>query len=150
MENPPVIDADQLSRTPDDRVFVVFDTDCVLCSRWVSFLLRHERDQRMIFVSAWSSTGLALASKHALSRADLNLTYLVIENSRPLTHSAAGLALVRRLKAPWRWLAALVVVPRPLRDRLYNWVARNRYAWFGRKDHCFVPPPGAQRRFVED
>ena len=47
-------------------------------------------------------------------------------------------------------LAASVVVPGPLRDRLYNWVARNRYAWFGRKDRCFVPPPGAQRRFVED
>jgi predicted DCC family thiol-disulfide oxidoreductase YuxK len=145
-----VIDQDELSRIADNRVFVVFDTDCVLCSRWVSFLLRHERDKRMIFVSAWSSTGLTLASTHKLSRADLHLTYLVIEKGRPLTYSAAGLALLRRLKAPWRWLAALVVVPRPLRDRLYSWVARNRYAWFGRKDRCFVPPPGAQRRFVED
>ena len=144
-----VVNQDDLPHTPDDRVFVVFDTDCVLCSRWASFLLRHERDQRMIFVSAWSSTGLTLATTHALSRADLHLTYLVIENGRPLTHSAAALALLRRLKAPWRWLGTLAVVPKPLRDRLYSWVARNRYTWFGHKDRCFVPPAGVQQRFVE-
>lgn len=129
---------------------VVFDTDCVLCSRWVRFLLARERRPTLVFVRAWSETGRALAGRHGLDAADLNRTYLLIENGRPLLRSAATLALFGHLRAPWRWLGALAVVPTSLRDRLYGWVAGNRYAWFGRKDDCFVPPPQARDRFIQD
>jgi len=64
---------------------VVFDTDCLLFSRWVHFLLVHERDEELVFVRAWSSTGLALAARYGLTRADLSQTYLVIENGRGLS-----------------------------------------------------------------
>ena len=129
---------------------VVFDTDCILCSRWVHFLLANERDTDLIFVRAWSATGQALAARHGLTGADLQRTYLVVDNGRALTRSAAGLALLRHLRAPWRWLGVLAAVPEPWRDRFYNWVATNRYSWFGRRADCFVPPLGDQNRFIQD
>lgn len=128
---------------------VVFDSDCILCSRWVHLILRYERDHSIIFVSAWSQQGTALAATHGLSPRDLDATYLFIADGRGMVRSDAGLALLTRLRAPWRWLALLRIVPRPLRDWVYDQVARNRYRWFGRADHCFVPPPGMAHRFID-
>lgn len=128
---------------------VVFDSDCILCSRWVHLILRHERDHAIIFVSAWSQQGTALAAAHGLSPRDLDATYLFVEDGRGLVRSDAGLALLARMRAPWRFLSLLRVVPRPLRDTVYDVVARNRYRWFGRAERCFVPPPDMAHRFID-
>lgn len=127
---------------------ILFDTDCVLCAAWTGFVLRHERAPEARFVCAWSEEGLALAAKFGLSAEDLNTTFLVVLEGRGLTRSDAALAVVGRLKAPWRWLGALRLIPRPIRDWLYDHIARNRYRWFGRRDQCLVPPPGQAHRFV--
>lgn len=129
---------------------VVFDTDCVLCSRWVHFVLARERRPALVFVRAWSATRQALARRHGLAPADLHRTYLLVENGQSLTRSAATIAILKHLKAPWRWLGVLAVVPSSIRDRLYGWVAENRYAWFGREKDCFLPPPAARGRFIQD
>jgi len=129
---------------------IVFDTDCVLCSAWVHFLVRHERDHLIRFVNAWSGTGLALAARHGLDQTALEKTYLVIENGVGLTRSDAGLALLAHLKAPWRWLRLLRVLPVGLRDAVYDLVARSRYRWFGRKVRCFVPTLEMSHRFVDE
>ncbi len=128
---------------------VVFDSDCVLCSRWVHLILRLEHGNDIIFVSAWSEQGLALAAAHGLSQRDLDATYLFIDEGRGLVRSDAGLALLARMRAPWRFLSWLRAVPRPLRDRVYDLVARNRYRWFGKAERCFVPPPGMAHRFID-
>lgn len=129
-------------------LLVIFDTDCVICSAWVHFILKHERDHMTRFISAWSETGAALASEHGLHPGDLDRTYLVVEGQRGLTYSDAGLAIARRLRMPWRAMVALAIIPRPLRDIVYRFVARNRYRWFGHRRECFVPPPGQSHRFV--
>lgn len=131
-----------------DAVVVVFDTDCVLCSAFVRFLLRHERDRRMIFVKAWTVRGLALASFHGLGRADLGDTFLVIEDDRPLTRSAATLALLKRLKTPWCWLRGARILPRRVRDWIYDEIAQNRYSLFGFQKDCFLPSGMEEGRFV--
>lgn len=129
---------------------VVFDTDCVLCSRWVHFVLAKERRPGLVFVRAWSATGRVLATRHGLDAADLHRTYLLVEKGQPLTRSAATIAILKHLRAPWRWLGLVVIVPSPIRDLLYGWVAENRYAWFGRRDGCFLPPAAARSRFIQD
>lgn len=128
---------------------IIFDTDCVLCSGMVHFVLRHERAPTIRFVGAWSATGLSLAAEHGLTRADLDETYLVVENGRGFTKSDAGIVVARHLKAPWSWLGLLHVVPRPLRDAVYSMIARRRYRWFGHKSKCFLPPPGMAHRFID-
>ena len=128
---------------------IIFDTDCVLCSGWVGLILRHERAAEARFVSAWSDEGAALATRHGLSPADLDLTFLVItSDGQPLIKSDAGLAILATLRAPWCWGRALRIVPRGLRDWVYDRVARDRYRWFGRRDQCFLPPAGQAHRFT--
>ncbi len=96
--------------TPEPAI--VFDTDCVLCSGMVAFILAHERDQTFYFVGAWSKEGLALATKYNFTRSDLDRTFLVIGGGTALTQSDAGLAVLSHLRAPWRWLAVLRFCPR--------------------------------------
>lgn len=127
---------------------IVFDTDCVLCSAWVHFILRHERDQKIKFVSAWSNEGLGLAAQHGLTVDDLDATYLVVEDGCGLVRSDAGLALIGHLSMPWRALRILSIFPRSLRDIVYTFIASNRYRWFGHSENCFVPPQGQGHRFV--
>ncbi|MFS8048773.1 thiol-disulfide oxidoreductase DCC family protein [Rhizobium sp. BR 314] len=138
-----------MNRT-DDRssTIIVFDTDCVLCSAWVHFILRHERDQKIKFVSAWSNEGMSLAARHNLTVDDLDETYLVVEDGRGLVRSDAGLALLGHLSMPWRTLRILSIFPRSFRDIVYAFIARNRYRWFGHSENCFVPPQGQSHRFV--
>lgn len=95
------------------------------------------------------TTGLELAAAHGLSRADLDESYLVIEDGRGFIKSDAGLVVAQHLKAPWSWLSVLRMVPRPLRDGAYAMIARRRYRWFGHKPQCFQPPPGMSDRFVD-
>ena len=133
----------------DPAPVIVFDTDCVLCSGMVAFVLAHEAAPTLRFAGAWSAEGLAMAARHGFSRADLDETFLVIAGERVLTRSDAGLLVLRHLRAPWRWLAGpLHLVPRALRDAAYGFVAKRRYRWFGRKTNCTLVPPAQRHRFI--
>ncbi len=127
---------------------IVFDTDCVLCSGMVAFVLAHERDQTFYFVGAWSKEGLALAAQYNFSRSDLDQTFLVISGGTALIRSDAGLAVLRHLRAPWRWLVVLRFCPKVLRDGLYDFVARHRYRWFGQRENCTFVPLSERHRFI--
>jgi len=85
---------------PTRDLTIVFDTDCLMCSAWVGFILRHERDPSVRFMSAWSNEGLALAARHQLTPKDLDATYLVVMNGTPMTKSDATFAIFETLHAP--------------------------------------------------
>jgi predicted DCC family thiol-disulfide oxidoreductase YuxK len=120
------------------ETLMIFDTNCVLCSGAVRFILKHERDSDIQFVNAWSETGLAIGAKHGLSKDDLNKTFLFIRNGRGFTHSTATLELARHLKMPWRALRLFWIVPKPLRDWAYRFIATRRYRIFGYEENCLV------------
>lgn len=127
---------------------VVFDTNCVLCSGMVAFILAHERNRALRFVGAWSDEGLALAARHHFSKSDLDQTFLVLSGDAALSRSDAGVEILSQLRAPWRWLAVVRIIPRPVRDAVYRFVARRRYRWFGRRENCVVVPPSESHRFI--
>lgn len=128
---------------------IVFDTDCVLCSAWTHFFLAREARPTARFVSAWTDEGAAIAAAHGIAPEALDLTFLVVQDGRGFTQSDAVIALIGHLRAPWRWLAALRIIPRSIRDRLYRLLAQNRYRLFGRRAHCFIAPPDQRGRFVD-
>lgn len=133
----------------DETVTVVFDTDCVLCSHWIRFVLRHEATENIHFASSRKSAGKELAAKFAHDPEDLDLTYLVIRRGRAFTKSGASLVLLGELKPPWSWLRILGLIPRPVRDGLYDIVARNRLRWFGEETDCLLPTPDQRHRFLD-
>ncbi|MEM9967494.1 MAG: DCC1-like thiol-disulfide oxidoreductase family protein [Pseudomonadota bacterium] len=131
-------------------ILVIVDGDCVLCSRYVHFLLAHERGDRMRFVAMQSEVGLHQARERGFTAEDLDRSILVVQGTQSFVKSEAVLFLLSHLKAPYRWLRILRFLPRPLRDWGYDRVARNRYQWFGRRQACLVMPPHQQHRFLQD
>jgi len=110
---------------------VIIDSNCVLCDRSVHFIANRSAPGTFRFAARTSDEGrAALAAFPAAARAD---ALVVIEGDRAAVRSAAALAIAARLDPPWRALTALRVIPAPLRDLAYDWVARNRYRWFGRR-----------------
>jgi predicted DCC family thiol-disulfide oxidoreductase YuxK len=127
---------------------LLFDGVCVLCSGTVRFILAHERDHDIRFATMQSRAGQALLAAHQMPITDWDSVVFVVDG-RPLERSWAAFAVARHLRAPWRWLRALAIVPRPLRDAVYDWVARRRYRWFGRRESCMVPDEATRARFLD-
>lgn len=129
-------------------MIVVFDAQCLLCNGWVKFLLRHDPRGIVQFASIQGDTGKSLLAQAGLE-VDGLATLLAVDGERTWQHTAAILRVLHVLGWPWRlaWMAWLV--PAPLRDRLYRWVARNRYRFFGRSDTCAMPPGDYAQRFLD-
>ena len=129
-------------------MIVVFDAQCLLCSRWVRFLLRFDRRAVFQFASIQGQAGQALLSQAGL-RVDGLQTLLLVDGNRSWQHTGAILRVLHALGWPWRLAWLLWLVPAPVRDAAYRLVAQNRYRMFGRSDACLVPPADASRRLVD-
>lgn len=128
---------------------MLFDGVCALCDGTVRAVLRLDREGAIRFTPIQSPLGRLLAARHGLDP-DTPESFLFLDNGRPLTKTAAIGAVLRRLRAPWRWLAFVDRLPRGPADAAYDWIARNRYQLIGGKDRCMVPTPEQRGRFVLD
>ena len=129
------------------KIIIVFDAECLLCSGWVRFLLRRDRDDQFMFASIQGETGSALLREAALNVSRLD-SLLVVVGGSAYQCSLAILRILHRLGGFWRlaWLAWLI--PAPIRDGLYRSIARNRYAIFGRRDSCLMPTDVDAHKFL--
>ncbi|MGE0452578.1 MAG: thiol-disulfide oxidoreductase DCC family protein [Vicinamibacteria bacterium] len=133
----------------EGRVVVLFDGVCNLCNGVVDFAIRRDPSGRLVFGALQSPEARGLL--RALGLPDAALDSLVVIEPGGAVHrsSSAVLRVARALRSPWPALAAAgALVPRRLRDLVYRWVARNRHAWFGRRDHCRLPTAEEQARFL--
>ena len=133
-----------MSQWPDDDV-ILYDGVCVFCSRWIRFVAA--RDRRFRFTAIQSPYGTRLAQAFGIDPDDPD-TNAVVHGGTAHFKSDAALTVLSNLPG-WRWTRVLFVVPKPLRDAMYNVMARNRYRIFGKYDACFVPDAGMQARVME-
>lgn len=131
----------------DSHPIIVFDGECAFCSGWVTFVLRRDRKARYRFIAAQSPLGEALYRHYGLETRDYE-TNILIENGMALFKSEGTLRMLAGLGFPWSLATVLRLVPRSLRDRLYAFLARNRYRLAGRTGRCFVPTPEHRQRFL--
>jgi predicted DCC family thiol-disulfide oxidoreductase YuxK len=125
---------------------ILFDGLCRLCNGSVNFLIDHDPAAHFRFAPLQSRLGRDL-----LSRFDLDAglgSVVLVENGRAYQRSDAALRLARGLGGLWGLLSWAVVIPRPVRDAIYDLIARNRYRWFGKSQTCRMPTPGLTNRFL--
>ncbi len=128
------------------KAIILFDGVCNLCNASVRFVISRDRGDRFRFAPLQSEVGRRLAEDHALPE-DLRTFFLIVDE-QSYEKSAAWLRVMRLLGWPWSALYLLVIVPRPVRDWIYDIVGRNRYKWFGKLDQCPVPAPDWQQKFL--
>ncbi|HYE60862.1 MAG TPA: thiol-disulfide oxidoreductase DCC family protein [Phycisphaerales bacterium] len=123
---------------------VLFDGVCNLCTSSVQFIVRRDPEGRFRFAPLQSEAARGLLGETS-ERPD---SIALVEGGRVYWKSTAALRIARRLGGLWRVLYVLIVVPRPVRDWVYNIIARNRYRWFGKQDACMMPTPELRARFL--
>jgi predicted DCC family thiol-disulfide oxidoreductase YuxK len=128
------------------QVVLLFDGVCNLCNGVVQFLIRQDKKGILKFASLQSDAAAQLLHGHG----DLKkLTSVVlVENGQRFQKSNAVLKVVRYLPWYWQWAQVFWIVPRFIRDGIYDWIARNRYQWFGKQDTCMMPTPELKERFL--
>lgn len=127
---------------------IVFDGVCVLCSRWVGFVVRRDRRGQYKFAAMQTPSGRNLLVAHGIDPDD-PLSFLLLEGDAAYTDTDAIVRILRSLGSGWRVAAVLLsIVPRFISDPLYRWVARRRYRLFGRREACVVPTADIADRFV--
>ncbi len=127
---------------------VLFDGVCHLCNGFVQFVIARDPAGRFQFGALQTPS-----ARRVLDLQDtpdpLPDTLVLVDQGRVFTRSTAVLRIARHLTFPWPLAYAFLAVPRPLRDWIYAIVARHRYQWFGKREHCMVPTPDVRARFID-
>lgn len=125
---------------------ILFDGDCNFCDRSVQFIIKRDPEGHFRFASLQSKAGQNLLLKHNIPQTIDS--FLLIENDQWYIKSSAALRVCKKLKGFWTFFQILLIVPRPVRDFFYEIFAKNRYKWFGKRDHCMLPSPEMRKRFL--
>ena len=126
---------------------ILFDGVCNLCSGSVQFIIKRDKEKKFLFASLQSGYGQDLLKKFDLPTNTFN-SFILYEGGRIYTRSTGALMMFQQLKG-WRWVKVFRIVPKFIRDTVYDLIAKNRYKWFGKKEECWVPTPGLKARFLE-
>jgi len=128
---------------------LLFDGHCNLCNGAIQFVIRHDPEGVFSFAPLQSGAGERLRARADVTT-DADDSVVLIEGSDAYVKSAAVLRVARRLGLPWSLAWPLRVVPRGLRDAVYDFVAAHRYQVFGRREECMVPSPDVSDRFLDE
>lgn len=131
----------------DQAPIILFDGHCNLCNASVQFVIRRDRRGLFKFAALQTEAGRRLVAESGGGEIVFD-SVLLIERGNVYQRSGAALRIARRLDGLWPVLFVFILVPPPLRDLVYNWIARNRYRWFGRREACMIPEPGLNDRFI--
>ena len=133
------------------RPLILFDGVCNLCNAAVRWVIERDGEARFDFASLQSSAARR-ELEGVLKGEEIDAlpdSIVLVDTDGVHVRSAAALRIVRALGYPWALLRLGAVLPRPVRDAVYNWVARNRYRWFGRQDVCMTPAAEVADRFLD-
>lgn len=126
---------------------ILFDGVCNLCNGSVLFVIKRDKKDMFRFAALQSDAGKELLSRYDVdtSRTD---SIVLIENGKAFVRSTAALRVARSLSGGYPLLYAFMIVPNFIRNWVYDFIARNRYKWYGRKDQCMIPTPELQAKFL--
>ena len=126
---------------------ILFDGVCNLCNGLVNFVVRHDSKAKFQFAALQSDAGQKLLNQFSLPTNDFD-TFVLVEDKYCYKKSTAALRVFKVLGGFWSLLYVFIVIPRPIRNVVYNLIASNRYKLFGKKDKCLVPTPEIKARFL--
>jgi predicted DCC family thiol-disulfide oxidoreductase YuxK len=132
----------------NNQKILYFDGVCNLCAGAVQFVLKRNKKQNILFASLQGQAGQTMLKEFGFSQTAFN-SLVFVENGKVYQQSAGALRLTKYLNAAWPLLRVFMIVPAFIRNAVYNWVAKNRYKWFGKKNECWLPTPELKKRFLD-
>ena len=131
----------------NENPVILFDGVCNFCNGAVNFTIKRNKDTTINFAPLQSEAGRALVKQYGLPENDMR-SFLFIENEKIYNRSTAALRVCRHLKGLWPLCYGFIIVPPFIRNGVYDFIAKNRYKWFGQKEECMVPSADVRARFL--
>ena len=129
-----------------DAPVILFDGVCNYCNSMVHFVIKADRKKRIRFSALQSGSARALLDE---LRVPKNIdSFVFIIHNQVYLRSSAALKVLEHLPWYWRWTNIFWIIPEFLRDKVYDFIAKNRYKWFGKKESCMIPGPEVRSRFL--
>lgn len=133
-----------------DKQLILFDGVCNLCNSSVLYVITRDKKNRFLFAPLQSEIGAQLINEFNIDTVKTDSILLYDPNKHKIyIKSTAALYIARQLSFPTILLSVFIVIPTPIRNWVYNYIAKNRYKWFGRKDACMIPTPELQAKFIQ-
>lgn len=132
---------------PRDKPILLFDGVCNLCNGFVQFIILRDSKAKVRFAALQSEVGQQLLREAKMPTEALS-TVVLWENGKFYTHSDVPLRVARYLDGLLPLFSVYTIIPKFIRDGIYNWIAKNRYRWFGKKESCMIPTPELKGRFL--
>lgn len=126
---------------------VLFDGVCNFCNSSVNFIIRHDKKDFFRFTPLQSEIGMKISEKYNLDSGNLK-SVILVEKGRIYTKTTAALRIAKQLSGGWPLLYAFIIVPAPIRDVVYNIIAKYRYKWWGERESCMIPTPEIRKKFL--
>ena len=126
---------------------LLFDGVCNLCNGLVRFIIKRDRAGKFKFASLQSETGQQWLQRFGLVKNEFG-SFVLIQGDKYYLKSKAALKMFKELGGIWKALYIFILLPRPVRDFLYDLVARSRYKIFGKRNECMIPTPELKERFL--
>jgi len=127
---------------------VLFDGVCNLCENSVQTIIKKDARGKFRFASLQSKVGQAYLKKFNRPTEDLD-TVILVEGGRYYTKSSAALRIIKGFKGLWPLMYGVIIIPKFIRDKVYSYIAKNRYKWYGKKDQCMMPTPELKALFLD-
>lgn len=129
------------------RSVILFDGVCNLCNGAVQFVIQHDKQNHFMFASLQSDAGQQLLKQYQLPSQNFD-SFILIQNDKAFIKSTAALMVAKQLGGFTKLLYGFIIVPPVIRNAVYNFIAKNRYKWFGKKDVCMMPTKNLLSKFL--
>lgn len=126
---------------------IIFDGVCNFCNSSVNFIMERDTHNYFKFTANQHEAGKKILSDNGVNVEDVSTVFLY-KNGKLYKKSTAALHIARALRFPWFLFYAFILIPSPIRDIVYDFIARNRYKWFGKKETCRMPSPAERTKFL--
>ena len=130
-----------------DKKIILFDGVCNLCNNSVTFVIKRDKKDKFRFAALQEEAGLKLIEKYHIDTSKTD-SIILIENNRAYIKSTAALRVARHLGGLYPLSYAFMIIPNFIRNWVYDYVAKNRYKWYGKKDSCMIPTPELKAKFL--
>jgi predicted DCC family thiol-disulfide oxidoreductase YuxK len=132
----------------NDHPTILFDGVCNFCNAGINFIIKQDRKKVFRFATLQSEAGQKLSEQYRLPTKNFQ-SFVLIDKGKAYTKSTAGFKVYGQLPWYWKWTQLFWIVPRFITDAVYDFIARNRYKWFGKKESCIIPTADVRERFLD-
>lgn len=133
---------------PKNKKLILFDGVCNLCDASVQFIIKHDKNDVFRYTALQSEVGLEIINKFKIDTNQTDSILLYSEENGISYKSTAALKIASKLGFPLYLMVIFFIIPSFIRNWVYDYIAKNRYRWYGKKDECIIPTPELKSKFL--